>query len=522
MLVPPAALARCTLRTLSAMALAIPAARTACAHDLNPAPFRGLPGTTYQAWDFLTPAIGAPDGFCPPQNVTGMPSGSVSAGALWLPQFAGIKGVWCLVQPGQSLSFGIPNAGGPPFYLKTVYVQMTLHFHSTTSSITVDVNPPGGGVITGVQDLPVPGKGPAWVHRTVAICLFTCPPFEVVSLTAKGLPPFDHVDVSEVIIETSCDADQCYEPPLPVAPGDYDGDGIPDNWDNAPGVPNPNQSDCDGDGIGDVSDTCKICDQGATPEPEPCGTDQNGGCNHPLQAVTPLPCNEQYCGTLWADQGSRDTDWYVLDLPDVDGDLVGDLIVEVCTALPTVVFVLNDDCTQLQLFAAGDADLDRPLELHICLPAPKKYFVFLAPGTLAGGVFSGYPCFGLNNQYWLRAYCAEPCSVCGIPGGNVCCVASPNGTPGCEDGACCATVCAVDPFCCKMQWDGICAAEAKGLCADICCTGDVNGDGVVDGADLGILLANWGSLQSVPGDLNGDCIVDGADLGILLAQWGPC
>jgi len=53
------------------------------------------------------------------------------------------------------------------------------------------------------------------------------------------------------------------------------------------------------------------------------------------------------------------------------------------------------------------------------------------------------------------------------------------------------------------------------------CVGDLNGDGVVDGADLGILLAAWGSGDPLA-DLNGDRLVDGADLGTLLAAWGPC
>lgn len=48
--------------------------------------------------------------------------------------------------------------------------------------------------------------------------------------------------------------------------------------------------------------------------------------------------------------------------------------------------------------------------------------------------------------------------------------------------------------------------------------GDLNGDGQVDGADLGILLGNWGT--NGVGDLNGDGTVDGADLGALLANWG--
>ncbi len=48
--------------------------------------------------------------------------------------------------------------------------------------------------------------------------------------------------------------------------------------------------------------------------------------------------------------------------------------------------------------------------------------------------------------------------------------------------------------------------------------GDINGDGLVDGADLGLLLGAWGS-DDPAADLNGDGIVDGADLGLLLGAW---
>jgi hypothetical protein len=52
------------------------------------------------------------------------------------------------------------------------------------------------------------------------------------------------------------------------------------------------------------------------------------------------------------------------------------------------------------------------------------------------------------------------------------------------------------------------------------CPGDLNGNGRVDGADLGTLLAGWG--QPGPTDLDGNGTTDGADLGILLAAWGAC
>lgn len=52
--------------------------------------------------------------------------------------------------------------------------------------------------------------------------------------------------------------------------------------------------------------------------------------------------------------------------------------------------------------------------------------------------------------------------------------------------------------------------------------GDLNGDGIVDGADLALVLAAWGDcevLGACPADLNFDGTVDAADLGLLLANW---
>jgi hypothetical protein len=51
--------------------------------------------------------------------------------------------------------------------------------------------------------------------------------------------------------------------------------------------------------------------------------------------------------------------------------------------------------------------------------------------------------------------------------------------------------------------------------------GDIDGNGVVNGADLGLLLAGWGACGTpCPGDLDGNGVVNGADLGLLLAAWG--
>ena len=64
----------------------------------------------------------------------------------------------------------------------------------------------------------------------------------------------------------------------------------------------------------------------------------------------------------------------------------------------------------------------------------------------------------------------------------------------------------------------------KDDCSDPC-VGDIDGNGVVDGADLTTLLGLWGPCgdpANCPGDLTGDGVIDGADLTSLLGQWGPC
>ena len=43
------------------------------------------------------------------------------------------------------------------------------------------------------------------------------------------------------------------------------------------------------------------------------------------------------------------------------------------------------------------------------------------------------------------------------PGAGDCCAS--NGSPGCNDADCCECECAIDPFCCDIEWDGLCAAN---------------------------------------------------------------
>jgi formylglycine-generating enzyme required for sulfatase activity len=55
------------------------------------------------------------------------------------------------------------------------------------------------------------------------------------------------------------------------------------------------------------------------------------------------------------------------------------------------------------------------------------------------------------------------------------------------------------------------------------CPGDLTGNGVVDGSDLGPILAAWGTAGGeFGGDVNTDGIVNGADLAFVLSGWGTC
>ncbi len=51
-------------------------------------------------------------------------------------------------------------------------------------------------------------------------------------------------------------------------------------------------------------------------------------------------------------------------------------------------------------------------------------------------------------------------------------------------------------------------------------TSDLNGNGIVDPADLGLMIADWGTANAKTlSDLDGSGSVDGADLGRLIERW---
>jgi hypothetical protein len=155
------------------------------------------------------------------------------------------------------------------------------------------------------------------------------------------------------------------------------------------------------------------------------------------------------------------------------------------------------------------------------------------PGP-AGVSCAGYVCFPSGACCLPDGSCAEglspeECSALnGLYQGN----SSVCGQVSCPEpiGACCFST----GFCLELTEEecGLAGAAWAGVgslcldgngngtpdpCEPPAISGDLNGDGAVNGADLGILLSQWGGPGS--GDLDGDGVVGGADLGALLAFW---
>ncbi len=160
------------------------------------------------------------------------------------------------------------------------------------------------------------------------------------------------------------------------------------------------------------------------------------GCDCPVSEANLIECNDDACG------------------------------------LQSIVTVnaLAGECYKIQLggFAGGTGDGILTIVAvepgACCFPSGECGDGFDEAGCAgSGGIFQG---FGTT--------CADVICIpiCG-PGAGGCFEA--NGSPGCEDTACCKLVCSLDPFCCDVTWDTICADEALANCsveAAACCFGD--------------------------------------------------
>lgn len=94
----------------------------------------------------------------------------------------------------------------------------------------------------------------------------------------------------------------------------------------------------------------------------------------------------------------------------------------------------------------------------------------------------------------------EPPIVCPMEG--ECCTPHVP-TPGCNREACCDLVCNLDEFCCRGEWDDVCARKARDHCPNICvCSmfADLDDNGVVNLRDFALFQNCFTSSSSVIGD----------------------
>ncbi|MEY2794828.1 MAG: hypothetical protein RIR10_544, partial [Planctomycetota bacterium] len=175
--------------------------------------------------------------------------------------------------------------------------------------------------------------------------------------------------------------------------------------------------------------------------------------------TSPEPVDESQCAGTYLDWGSANKDiWFTWTAP-----ANGSLSLDTCFAgsFDTSMVVYTGSCGALtQIACNGDG---------VGLPGCQTYYSAVRPFAVIAGttVFvriggwtptSGVPESGLgylNLDFQITPdSCSENAGACGQ--------VHPN--PGCNDVACCTSVCEFDPFCCSDQWTQNCVIHAGDLC----------------------------------------------------------
>lgn len=198
------------------------------------------------------------------------------------------------------------------------------------------------------------------------------------------------------------------------------------------------------------------CPEGGVTEPEACDVDQFSGCNDPVGFI-PVACEDTICGTAWAQGGTRDTDWYQLEIVSPNQRNVTFTVTAEFNVL--IGIVENGgipDCSGVsafRVFATGTPCV--PVSVNSLL-TPGSWWLFVA-----ASVFDGVAPCGDTNNY----------------------------------------IAAVD-----------CGFGEE-------CQGDADNDGRVGLADLARVVANWGT-AGPEGDVTGNGIVGLDDIALIIKWWG--
>ncbi|MCL5103730.1 MAG: PEP-CTERM sorting domain-containing protein [Armatimonadetes bacterium] len=181
---------KCILSLTLLLMAVVFSAGYAWSDDLHPPPWRGQPGTTFAAWEFLTPDPNAlPDQM---YNPNGVPAMQIWTGIEqhWFDQWEGRIGVWPL---SGALEVLIPNYP-PPNPYKDIWIQIT--WAPQVPDVTPFVKEKISGTLAQlVSQTPFPGT--PWVHSVYAIRLFPNPTHEIVRIDGG-------IMVDELVIDTIC------------------------------------------------------------------------------------------------------------------------------------------------------------------------------------------------------------------------------------------------------------------------------------------------------------------------------
>jgi hypothetical protein len=122
-----------------------------------------------------------------------------------------------------------------------------------------------------------------------------------------------------------------------------------------------------------------------------------------------------------------------------------------------------------------------------CVALAEKYCQGLCGAQVSGNCRTAHANPGCNDEACCTTVCASDpscCSVtwdatcafqaeafckggnpveCGLPGQESC--IAPHASPGCEYADCCKSVCGIDPSCCSVSWDVVCAQLGITYCS---------------------------------------------------------
>ena len=138
---------------------------------------------------------------------------------------------------------------------------------------------------------------------------------------------------------------------------------------------------------------CLDCPATSIPEGETCGDDVNGGCNMATPYFTPIACGDTVCGTAWMVGGTRDTDWFTIDIT-----TPGIYTFTAITSFPCSMGFVGPNA--VCPIAAFDQFVNTPNECDTLtitsVLSVGTYIYVLVPYNPA---FDGYPCGSGKNNY---------------------------------------------------------------------------------------------------------------------------